>query len=245
MQKFSDQIRSVEIWDRPVRSRPVQLKFRTNCGVWCLMVDGWWLIFDMWYVICDTSYVRSTKCADSTSYIAHMTAHDVEFYFTIRFVCSEYCSTRTTNFLSTKFTVRTKCTYWDSDGQSSPTPPPYYRKSQRRVWWPQLVPPHTADLRKTTKIISVVNASSTMSRTWVGLVEWKKEIESGWCDLIAKMEFSNNQLETTNRSRQKVLRYFPDLGSVSNSTNQQELIDLWSRLWSRNWVRVVPPCFLA
>ena len=57
-------------------------------------------------------------------------------------------------------------------------------------------------------------------------------------DLYRKMKLSSIQLEA-NLSRQFVLGYFPDLGAVSNSTNRQELIDLWSQMWPRNRVRVV------
>jgi hypothetical protein len=57
--------------------------------------------------------------------------------------------------------------------------------------------------------------------------------------LVEEYEISSNQLEK-NLSGQKVSRYFSELGSVSNSTNRRELMDLWFRMWSRSRVRVVP-----
>jgi hypothetical protein len=47
--------------------------------------------------------------------------------------------------------------------------------------------------------------------------------------LVEENEISSNQLEK-NLSRQKVLKYFSELGSVSNSTNRRELMDLWFRM---------------
>ena len=70
------------------------------------------------------------------------------------------------------------------------------------------------------------------------LVQNRVRMLPHWCDVITNKFWSNGV--SNNLSRQKVSRFFLDLGSVSNSLFGSELMDLWSDLRCRNRVRMLP-----